>query len=198
MSAPNPTDAMLTALRADGVFVLSHQVCCSFATHVHEIMRKQIGAIEASKISMPLLVSEVHALTQNMHKRETRLWLWIHKEVAAWLRYCPALGGMYQFTFTEMIRQYALAFPVVARMGIRVPDMLEFVCYLLEKVYSDPRTCTGRFCTLSNLETFGIITQRLSAALCETMKAAYFPSYSHASSSLWNVGAQASKTPEQD
>lgn len=182
MEAPDEKDSVLQTPQHGGVF--RHQVCLSFATHIHELSIKQIGALEKFSAGKQ----------RTFRKLATRLRAWtreqLNRETNAWLRDCPLLTGLYQFTMTEMIRQYAEIFPTVSRMGIRVPPLVDFVFCYLGKLYEDPLVMTGGFTKLGRDRTSAIVTQRLTAAICEAMKVNYFPNYSPATSVLWNLEPQ--------
>jgi hypothetical protein len=180
---PQEDDCILSIPRTGGVF--SHHVCWSFSVQIHEILRNQIMSIEklvdkSAGISMKMLAQRL----KSWNRRE------LMKETDAWLIACPILAGMYQFTFTETVRHYSLAFPVVKTMGIRIPSLTDFVYCLLVKVYDDPVVTSGSFGLLDNARTFVIISQRLNAALCEAIKVTYFPKFSPATSVLWKIEPQ--------
>ena len=178
---PDANDVAFQMPRCGGIY--AHQVCVSFSIHIHELVRTQIEALE--KLATPQ--TNIRLLAQ-------RLCSWTREkllsETEAWLRACPALAGMYQFTFTEMIRQYSLAFPIIKKMGIRVPPLTDFVYCLLTKIYEDPRVLSGNFSTYDNNLTYVIVLQRLNATLCEALKVIYFPNFSPATSALWKIEPQ--------
>ena len=179
---PDERDATLHFPRSGGIF--SNQVCFSFSVHIHDLVRAQIRALEHmsghDKATYDMLVN--------------RLLLWTRDkllcETDAWLRACPVLGGMFKFTMTEMIRQYAEVFPEIKRMGIRLIPLSDFVYALLMKVYEDPCVCSGRFGGFDHNRTFAIVSQRLNATLCETLKILYFPKFCPATSALWKLEPQ--------
>jgi len=180
---PEENDCILSVPRTGGVF--SHHVCWSFAVQLHEILRAQIISIEK-------LVDERRGLSMKVLAQRLKSWNRevLMKETDAWLIVCPILAGMYQFTFTETVRHYSIAFPVIKSMGIRVPTLTDFVFCLLVKVYEDPLVCSGSFGSMDNARTFAIISQRLNAALCEAIKVTYFPKFSRATSALWKIEPQ--------
>ncbi len=200
---PDDKDLILSMPHTGGIFM--NQVCFSFSVHIHEIVRQLICMMER--------IATDSGGYCDMRELANRLRKWtrkkLEKETKAWITSCPILPALYQFSFTEMVRQYALAFPVIRSMGIRITPLSDFIYCLLLKVYEDPSVESGSFSSLDNGRTFAIISQRLQAALCEAMKVTYFPRYSPATSALWRIepqipviesahGADISQIPEDD
>jgi hypothetical protein len=179
---PDENDIVLQSPRHGGIF--NHQVCCSFSVHVHDLALKQVTALE--------LFSTANAVKFSILSGRLKKWnaQQLANETSAWLQECPALTGFYQFTMTEMIRQYGQVFDAVVHMGIRIPPLAEFLFCFLDKLYEDPEVASGRFSRLGRDRTASIVHQRLTQTLCEAMKVTYFPKHAPATSALWRLEPQ--------
>ncbi len=186
LAAPSTSDPLFQPPITGGIWC--SQVCWSFAVHVHEIVRNQIMSLET-------LASEAQGSKQTAFRNlADKMCSWprerLIREADAWLKQCPLLAGMYQFTFIEMIRHYSKVFPTIREMGIRVPSFTDFTFLIILRVYEDPLVRSANFCSTSNSCTFAVILQRLNEVMCEAMKVSYFPKYSPATSALWKIEPQ--------
>jgi len=99
----------------------------------------------------------------------------LDREAEKWVRLNSSTVGLYQFTFTQMIREYHRVFPSIRELGIRVPAFPDFVFSLLQAIYADPLVQRGNFSASDHGVTLALVAERLSTTLTDALVVLYFP-----------------------